>query len=84
MAHDAGEADGCHFLVMEYCEGVTLSRLVGQRGPLPVPEACECIRQAALGLQHASERGLVHRDIKPGNIMLCGGQVKILDLGQRP
>jgi serine/threonine-protein kinase len=81
MAHDAGEAEGSHFLVMEYCDGMTLSQLVRQRGPLAVGQACDYIRQAALGLQHASERGLVHRDIKPGNLMICGGQVKILDLG---
>ena len=81
-AHDAGEADGTHFLVMEYVDGIDLSNLVRQHGPLPVAEACELIRQAALGLQHAHEHGLVHRDIKPANLLLTtGGQVKILDLG---
>lgn len=69
-AMDAGEADGWHFLVMEYVEGVDLSRLMRSRGPLPIDAACEIVRQAALGLQHAYEHGLVHRDIKPSNLML--------------
>ena len=54
---------------MEYVEGVGLARLVERAGPLPVAEACDYIRQAALGLQHAHERGMVHRDIKPHNLM---------------
>ena len=85
-AFDAYEADGIRFLVMEYVKGVDLGRLVAEAGPLPVPLACDCIRQAALGLQHAHERGFVHGDIKPGNLLIhetgslgCG--VKILDLG---
>jgi serine/threonine protein kinase len=81
VVHDAQEVDGCLFLVMEFCEGVTLYSLVGQRGPLPAEEACGYVRQACLGLQHASDRGLVHRDLKPDNLMLCGGAVKILDFG---
>src|SRR5262249_13436839 len=64
-AYDASEAAGIHFLVMEYVAGTDLDRLVRDRGPLPVAQACDLIRQAALGLQHAHERGLVHRDIKP-------------------
>ena len=63
-AFDADEIGGTHLLVMEYIEGATdLSRLVKQNGPLPVGHACKYIRQAALGLQHAFERGMVHRDI---------------------
>jgi serine/threonine protein kinase len=68
--HDAGEADGMHYLVMELVEGVDLHTLVSQHGPLPVADACEIIRQAARGLQHAHEHGLVHRDLKPSNLML--------------
>jgi len=91
-AHDAREIDGMHFLVMEYVEGQDLSAVV-QRGPLAVADACEVIRQAALGLQYAHEHRLVHRDIKPSNLMLsfppspsgrgAGGEgvIKILDLG---
>src|SRR6266550_8679459 len=56
-AFDADEADGIRFLVMEYVEGVDLGRLVAEAGPLSVPLACDCIRQVALGLQHAHERG---------------------------
>jgi WD40 repeat protein/serine/threonine protein kinase/Leucine-rich repeat (LRR) protein len=81
-AHDAGEHEGTHYLVMEYVEGVDLSELVRRIGPLPVADACELIRQAAIGLQHANEHGLVHRDVKPSNLMLTPqGQLKILDLG---
>jgi serine/threonine protein kinase len=78
-AEDAGET---HFLVMEYVEGTDLGRLVQERGPLPVDRACDYIRQAALGLQYAFERGMVHRDLKPHNLMLTpDGRVKILDFG---
>jgi serine/threonine protein kinase len=61
-----------HYLTMEYVEGTSLSRLVKQGGPLPVAQACDFIRQAAMGLQHAHERGLVHRDINPANLMVTG------------
>jgi serine/threonine protein kinase len=89
MAYDANEAEGLHFLVMEYVQGVTLDRLVKQHGPLPVGHACALMRQAALGLQHAHEKGMVHRDIKPGNLLIptLDGEtpanvlVKILDFG---
>jgi len=81
-ATDAGEADGKHFLVTEFVDGMDLSRLVGLQGHLPIPAACAVVRQAALGLQFIHEHGLVHRDIKPSNLILSGkGQVKILDLG---
>jgi serine/threonine protein kinase/biotin carboxyl carrier protein len=81
-AYDAERIGDTHFLAMEYVEGLSLAKLLAQRGPLPVPEACSYIRQAALGLQHAHERGMVHRDIKPQNLMVTSrGQVKILDFG---
>ncbi|HEV3258850.1 MAG TPA: serine/threonine-protein kinase [Gemmataceae bacterium] len=81
-AHDADEVRGTHIFVMEYVEGIDLGKLVRKRGPLPVAQACDYIRQAALGLQHAHECGLVHRDIKPGNLLLSrGAVVKILDMG---
>lgn len=95
-ATDAGEVDGKHFLVMELVEGLDLSTIVHSIGPLPVADACEVVRQAAIGLQHAHEHGLVHRDIKPSNLMLnVGGSlrepnnrsrserptIKILDMG---
>jgi Tfp pilus assembly protein PilF/tRNA A-37 threonylcarbamoyl transferase component Bud32 len=82
IAHDADQAGGLHFLVMEYVEGQSLAQLLEKRGPLPVAHACHYVRQAAQGLQHAAEREMVHRDIKPHNLMLTSkGQVKILDFG---
>ena len=70
---------------MEYVEGLDLSKLVKAKGPLPVAHACNFVYQAALGLQHAHEEGLVHRDIKPGNLMLSRkgdkATVKVLDFG---
>jgi len=81
-AYDAGEQAGVHYLVMEYVEGQDLARIVKQRGPLPVGQALQCILQAARGLAYAHEKGIVHRDIKPGNLLLDHkGTVKILDLG---
>jgi serine/threonine protein kinase/Flp pilus assembly protein TadD len=81
-AYDAGEQDGVVYLVLKLIEGIDLYRLVQQRGPLPAAEACDLVRQAALGLQHLHERGLVHRDIKPSNLMRTpAGTVKVLDLG---
>ncbi|MCI0681617.1 MAG: protein kinase [Gemmataceae bacterium] len=83
QAHDAGaSADGVPYLAMEYLEGIDLASLVKQNGPLPVADACEYIRQAALGLEHADEQNMVHRDLKPANLLLTtGGVVKILDFG---
>ena len=81
-AYDAREIEGTRFLVMEYVEGMDLRDVAKRVGPLPLPEACELILQAALGLQCAHEHGLVHRDIKPSNLMLSRqGVVKLLDLG---
>jgi serine/threonine protein kinase/cell wall-associated NlpC family hydrolase len=82
IAHDAGEVDDRIYLVMEYVAGIDLSQLVKRHGPMPVGQACDCVRQAALGLQHAHELGLVHRDIKPSNILVDQrGSAKLLDLG---
>jgi len=88
---DAGEADGRHYLAMEFVDGIDLSVLVRDHFPLEVPEACEYARQAALGLGHAHRAGIVHRDIKPSNIVVSGERhvpqateqavVKILDMG---
>ncbi len=81
-AYDADEAGGLHFLVMEYVEGQSLADYLRERGPPPVAEACDYARQAALGLQHAHEQGMVHRDVKPHNLMRTpDGQIKILDFG---
>jgi len=72
-AFDAEELDGTYFFVMEYVNGIDLSRLVKQRGPLPVAQACDYMRQSALGLQHAHERGMIHRDVKPANLLVTFG-----------
>jgi serine/threonine-protein kinase len=70
------------YLVMEYVEGVSLHHLVARAGRLDIRAAAHYARQVALGLQHAHKAGLVHRDIKPGNLLLTrDGTVKILDLG---
>jgi urea transport system substrate-binding protein len=80
--YEAEQVGQTYFLVMEYLVGTDLFRLIQQRGPLPVAEACEWARQASVGLQYIHERGLVHRDIKPANLFLVGQRrVKILDLG---
>ncbi len=82
QAYDAREEQGTHFLVMQLVRGVDVAAIVQRHGPLRVPDACEIVRQAALGLQYAHERGLVHRDIKPSNLLLAqNGIVKILDMG---
>ena len=96
-AFDAEQAGDVHYLVMEFVDGKDLAEVLRQRGPLPVAEACDYVRQAAEGLQHAHQLGMVHRDIKPQNLMLARGegagegngpnesghyqQVKILDFG---
>ncbi len=70
---------------MEYVDGLDLATLVKNEGPLPVIHACYFIHQVAMALQHAHEQGIVHRDIKPGNLILTRSQgrpvVKILDFG---
>lgn len=82
VAHDAEQVGDLHFLVMEYVDGQSLAKIVEKKGPLPVVNACHYIRQAAQGLQHAHEKGMVHRDIKPQNLMLTKrGQIKVLDFG---
>ena len=70
-ATDAGEVKGIHFLVMELVEGMDLAKLSQQLGPLAIVDACELVRQAAVGLAHAHQNGLVHRDIKPSNLLLA-------------
>lgn len=81
-AFDADQTGDAPLLAMEYVEGTSLAEEVRRRGPLPITEVCAVVRQAALGLQHAHDRGLVHRDLKPQNLMrTADGTVKILDFG---
>ncbi len=87
LVRDADEVNGRPYLVMDCIDGKDLSRLVKEKGPLSPHDAAEYARQAALGLQHAYERGVIHRDIKPGNLLLSfpgndkSPLVKILDFG---
>ncbi|MBN2577933.1 MAG: TIGR03067 domain-containing protein [Pirellulales bacterium] len=82
QAFDAREIDGTPVLIMEYVAGLDLAAIVRHVGPLPIADACELVRQTAAALQCAHEHGLVHRDVKPSNIMLNrSGEVKLLDLG---
>jgi serine/threonine protein kinase len=81
-AHDAEQAGDLHFLVMEFVEGASLDRLLDKMGPLSPQQAAHLIRQAATGLQHAHEKGMIHRDLKPQNLMVTrAGVLKILDFG---
>jgi eukaryotic-like serine/threonine-protein kinase len=79
---DAGEDAGRPYIVMEYVEGETLANVLRRRGALPAEEAAEIAGQVAAGLAHAHAQGLVHRDVKPQNLLVSGdGRVKIADFG---
>jgi eukaryotic-like serine/threonine-protein kinase len=79
---DSGEDDGQPFIVMEYVDGESLADALQRRGKLPSDEAVELVLQVCEGLEHAHANGLVHRDIKPGNLLLRDdGVVKIADFG---
>jgi formylglycine-generating enzyme required for sulfatase activity len=81
-AYDAGEQGGHDFLVMEYVAGDNLDHLVRRQGPLSVETALRYTAEAANGLAHAHDAGVIHRDVKPANLLLAGdGTVKVLDLG---
>lgn len=81
-AYESGEAHGTHYFALEYVDGCDLSNYVAQHGPLSPAKAIDVVLQTARGLQYAHERGVVHRDVKPSNILIDqAGTVKILDLG---
>jgi serine/threonine protein kinase len=80
--YDAGVEDGLAFLVMELLTGPTMADLIRERGPLSVAYALDLVRQAAEGLDAVHRVGVVHRDVKPGNLMLDQhGRLKVLDFG---
>ena len=81
-AYDVDNEGSIHYLVMEYVEGLDLQQMVRKDGPLDFLAAAEYIRQAADGLAHAHEAGLIHRDVKPANLLVDQKNVvKVLDLG---
>jgi tRNA A-37 threonylcarbamoyl transferase component Bud32 len=80
--YDTGSVNGCHYLVMEFIEGENLKQRLRRGGPLGEPEALDIARQVAEALDAAHARGIVHRDIKPQNILINhGGEVKVTDFG---
>ena len=79
---DYGATRDIHYLIMEYIEGRDLLEILGERGPLPYEEVLDIASQVARALEHASQQGIVHRDIKPQNLMFtAGGTVKVCDFG---
>ena len=77
-----GEDQGLHFIAFEYVEGTNLRTMLEQRGRLPVAETVRYILQVATGLEHAATRGVVHRDVKPSNIIITPtGRAKLVDMG---
>ena len=81
-ALDAGEHEGVQYLVMELINGADLRQIVDVLGPVPLSDACEIARLAATALHYAHEQNLIHRDVKPSNLMLHqNGAVKVMDLG---
>ncbi len=80
--YDQGESSSIHYLVMEYIEGRNVAQLIGERGAIAWPEAARLARQIALGLEHAQQKGLIHRDVNPANILVTKeGVAKLADLG---
>jgi eukaryotic-like serine/threonine-protein kinase len=78
--YDVGSSDGVDFLVMEYLEGDTLAARLA-KGPLPLDRALQCAIEVAGALDHAHRNGIVHRDVKPANIMLTRSGAKLMDFG---
>jgi hypothetical protein len=82
VVHDLGEDAGRLFIVMELLEGEELKQVIGERRPVPLAQKLQWMRELCDGLHYAHQKGIIHRDVKPGNIFLTrDGQVKILDFG---
>ncbi len=89
LNHDAvarvfytGEADGLHFIAFEFVDGETLRAMIDRLGTVPPAECVRYLLDVAAGLHHASGRGVVHRDVKPSNIVItAGGRAKLIDMG---
>lgn len=80
--YDVGQEEGLHYLIMEYVEGHSLKDIIAQRAPLPILEAIDIALQICDALEHAHENGVIHRDIKPHNILITKhGRVKVTDFG---
>jgi eukaryotic-like serine/threonine-protein kinase len=80
--YDRGEAEGTYYIAMEYLDGRSLKELVVARGPLPIPDAIAATRQVLAALRFAHRKGVVHRDIKPHNVMAdADGRLKVTDFG---
>ena len=80
--YDFRQEGNSYFLVMEYVDGPDLEQLLAKHGPLPIPLACDYMLQTALALQHVHDQGLIHRDVKPSNLLVDAvGTVKLFDLG---
>ena len=80
--HDVGQQDGEYFIIMEYLEGITLEQWLTHHGPMPVVQASKVLDQIAGALDHAHSRGIIHRDVKPSNIMLdAQGRAVLMDFG---
>ncbi len=79
--HDSGEADGFLYYVMPYVKGESLRERLAQHGELPIADAVKILREVVDALAHAHEQGVVHRDIKPDNVMLSGRHALVTDFG---
>jgi len=79
--YDSGDADGLLYFVMPYEDGPSLRSRLAREGPLPIPDALHVLRDVTRALQYAHEHGVVHRDIKPDNVMMSGGAAVVTDFG---
>jgi len=80
--YDTGDDDGVGYIVMEFVDGPNLRRVLDDRGPLPIGETARVGREVATALDHAHRQGVIHRDVKPANVLVPpGGRVKVTDFG---